>query len=108
MGARGSSRAESNLAVGHDQDLDRANHRLGVPGECDRLLHQGNRKLELSDRCRPEEALDAVEQAVLARLPEGSRNASVTLTTDNGTQFTATRFIETLNRLGITHRRTGL
>jgi transposase InsO family protein len=37
---------------------------------------------------------------------EGSREASVTLTTDNGTQFTSTRFIETLNRLGITHRRT--
>jgi putative transposase len=30
----------------------------------------------------------------------------VTLTTDNGTQFTSTRFIETLNRRGITHRRT--
>ena len=30
----------------------------------------------------------------------------MTLTTDNGTQFTSTRFIETLNRLGITHRRT--
>jgi transposase InsO family protein len=37
----------------------------------------------LSHRCRTEEALDAVEQAVLARLPEGSRQASVTLTTDN-------------------------
>ena len=60
----------------------------------------------LSHRCRTEEALDAVEQAVLARLPEGSRNARVTLTTDNGTQFTSTRFIETVNRLGITHRRT--
>jgi len=60
----------------------------------------------LSHRCRTEEALDAVEQAVLARLPEGSRDARVTLTTDNGTQFTSTRFIETLNRLGITHRRT--
>jgi putative transposase len=60
----------------------------------------------LSHRCRTEEALDAVEQAVLVRLPEGSREASVTLTTDNGTQFTSTRFIETLNRLGITHRRT--
>jgi putative transposase len=60
----------------------------------------------LSHRCRTEEALDAVEQAVLARLPAGSREASVTLTTDNGTQFTSTRFIETLNRLGITHRRT--
>ena len=60
----------------------------------------------LSHRCRTEEALEAVEQAVLARLPEGSRAACVTLTTDNGTQFTSTRFIETLNRLGITHRRT--
>jgi len=60
----------------------------------------------LSNRCRTEEALDAVEQAVLTRLPEGSRAASVTLTTDNGTQFTSARFIETLNRLGITHRRT--
>jgi len=37
----------------------------------------------LSHRCRTEEALDAVEQAVLARLPEGSRQASVTLTTEN-------------------------
>jgi putative transposase len=60
----------------------------------------------LSNRCRTEEALDAVEQAVLTRLPRGSREASVTLTTDNGTQFTSTRFIETLNRLGVTHRRT--
>jgi len=60
----------------------------------------------LSQRCRTEEALEAVEQAVLARLPQGSREARVTLTTDNGTQFTSTRFIETLNRLGITHRRT--
>jgi putative transposase len=51
----------------------------------------------LSNRCRTEEALDAVEQAVLARIPEGSREASVTLTTDNGTQFTSARFIETLN-----------
>ena len=30
----------------------------------------------------------------------------MTLTTDNGTQFTSSRFIETLKRLGITHRRT--
>ncbi len=60
----------------------------------------------LSHRCRTEEALAAVEQAVLERLPEGSRQASVTLTTDNGTQFTSSRFVETLNRLSITHRRT--
>jgi putative transposase len=60
----------------------------------------------LSARCRTEDALAAVEQAVLARLPEGSRAANVTLTTDNGTQFTSSRFLETLGRLGITHRRT--
>jgi len=60
----------------------------------------------LSHRCRTEDALAAVEHAVLARLPEGSREANVTLTTDNGTQFTSSRFLETLGRLGITHRRT--
>ena len=60
----------------------------------------------LARRCRTEDALAAVEQAVLDRLPSGSREASLTLTTDNGTQFTSSRFIETLNRLGITHRRT--
>jgi len=30
----------------------------------------------------------------------------LTLTTDNGTQFTSSCFLETLERLGITHRRT--
>ena len=60
----------------------------------------------LSPRCRTEDALAAVEQAVLERLPEGSREANLTLTTDNGTQFTSSRFLETLGRLGITHRRT--
>jgi putative transposase len=30
----------------------------------------------------------------------------VTLTTDNGTQFTSSRFLETLGRLGVIHRRT--
>ncbi len=44
--------------------------------------------------------------AVLARLPEGSREANLTLTTDDGTQFTSCRFLETLGRLGITRRRT--
>ena len=60
----------------------------------------------LSGRCRTEDALAAVEQAVLERLPQGSREAPLTLTTDNGTQFTSARFIETLGQLGITHRRT--
>jgi putative transposase len=59
----------------------------------------------LSDRCRTEDALAVVEQAVLDRLPAGSRENDLTLTTD-GTQFTSTRFMATLAPLGITHRRT--
>ena len=43
-------------------------------------------------RCRTEDALLALEQAVLKRLPWGSREENVTLTTDNGTQFTSSRF----------------
>jgi putative transposase len=50
--------------------------------------------------------LAIVEQAVLERLPAGSRGAGLTLATDNGTQFTSTRFLETLAWLGIIHRRT--
>jgi putative transposase len=61
---------------------------------------------QLSQRCRTEDALAALEQAVLSRLPAGSRESSITLTTDNGTQFTSSRFMATLARLGITHRRT--
>jgi len=61
---------------------------------------------DLSARCRTDEALAAVERAVLERLPAGSREASLTLTTDNGTQFTSARFLETLRELGLTHRRT--
>jgi putative transposase len=60
----------------------------------------------LSHRCRTEDALNAAEQDVLHRLPAGSREATLTLTTDNGTQFTSSRFLETLSRLGITNRRT--
>jgi hypothetical protein len=37
--------------------------------------------------------LDAVEKAVLERLPAGSRENDLTLTTDNGTQFTSARFM---------------
>jgi len=61
---------------------------------------------DLSARCRTQEALAAIEGAVLERLPAGSRGAGLTLTTDNGSQFTSTRFLETLAELGITHRRT--
>ena len=50
--------------------------------------------------------LSVVSVTHASRLPSGSREAHVTLTTDNGTQFTSARFLETLGRLGITHRRT--
>jgi len=39
-------------------------------------------------------------------LPQGTRGPGLTLTTDNGMQFTSANYIETLNRLGIQHRRT--
>ena len=61
---------------------------------------------DLSARCRTQDALAAIEGAVLERLPAGSRGAGLTLTTDNGSQFTSTRFLETLSALGLTHRRT--
>jgi putative transposase len=61
---------------------------------------------DLSLRCRTGEALSALEQAVLEHLPHGPRGLGLTLTTDNGTQFTSASYIETLSRLGIQHRRT--
>jgi len=61
---------------------------------------------DLSLRCRTDEALVALHRAVLEALPFGSRGMGLTLTTDDGTQFTSARYVETLNRLGITHRRT--
>jgi len=61
---------------------------------------------DLSLRCRSQEALAALNRAVLEVLPFGSRGTGLTLTTDNGTQFTSARYVETLNQLGITHRRT--
>ena len=61
---------------------------------------------DLSLRCRTDEALAALERAVLEQMASGSRGSGLTLTTDNGTQFTSARFVATLNTLGITHRRT--
>jgi len=61
---------------------------------------------DLSLRCRTVEAIAAVERAVLETMTAGSRGSGLVLNTDNGTQFTSTRFLETLARLGITHRRT--
>ncbi len=61
---------------------------------------------ELSLRCRTQEAIAALERAVLEQMAAGSRGSGLTLTTDNGTQFTSARFVATLGRLGIAHRRT--
>ncbi len=60
----------------------------------------------LSHRCRTEDALAPVEQAVLDQLPAGNRKANLTLTTNNGTQSTSSRFLDTLAWLGISDRRT--
>ncbi len=63
---------------------------------------------DLSLRCRSQDALAALNQAVLQVFsfdPHG-KGLTLTLTTDNGTQFTSTRYLETLRQLGITHRRT--
>jgi putative transposase len=61
---------------------------------------------DLSLHCRTQDALAALHRAVLEALPFGSRGKGLTLTTDNGTQFTSARFIATLGQLGIAHRRT--
>jgi len=61
---------------------------------------------DLSRRCRTDEALAALERAVLESMAAGPRGIGLTLTTDNGTQFTSARFVATLNTLGISHRRT--
>jgi hypothetical protein len=46
VGPGGGRRAESNLAVGHDENLGGAGSGLGLSGVCDRLLHAGDRRLE--------------------------------------------------------------
>jgi putative transposase len=61
---------------------------------------------DLSLRCRTQDALAALHRAVLEALPCGPSRKGLTLTTDNGTQFTSARFIATLGQLGIVHRRT--
>jgi putative transposase len=55
-------------------------------------------------RCRSDEAIALVEEAVTARgIPAGS----LTLGTDNGSAFTSRRFRQRLAEHGVTHRRGG-
>jgi putative transposase len=61
---------------------------------------------DLSLRCRTQEAISALERAVLETMATGPAGCNLVLNTDNGTQFTSTRFIATLGELGILHRRT--
>jgi putative transposase len=100
---RGISATKSDLAVGYDQDLGTTDHwsayLVSVIDCCTREIVEWN----LSHRCRTEEVMAAVEQAVLDRLPAGSRETDLILATDSGTQFTSSRFMETLTQLGITH-----
>jgi putative transposase len=55
-------------------------------------------------RCRTDEAIALVEQAVAAR---GIEPGWLTLGTDNGSAFTSRRFRERLGEHGVTHRRGG-
>ena len=50
MGTRGSSRTESDLAVGHDKNLGGAGGGMGLLGERDRLLHTRDRRDGISSR----------------------------------------------------------
>ena len=55
-------------------------------------------------RCRTEEAIELVDDALAARAIEPGR---LTLGTDNGSAFTSRRFREYLASRGVTHRRGG-
>ena len=55
-------------------------------------------------RCRADEAIAVVEEAVHS---QGIAAGQLTLGTDNGSAYTARRFKAVLSRLGITHRRGG-
>jgi putative transposase len=74
---------QSRLAVGHDQrsgpGLPLAGHMVSVIDCCTREIVGW----DLSLRCRTEEALAALNHAVLEVLPFGSRGMGLTLTTDN-------------------------
>ena len=59
---------------------------------------------QLSLRCRADEAIQVVEQAIAEH---GIEPGQLVLGSDNGSAFTARRFRETLSRLGIKHRRGG-
>jgi transposase InsO family protein len=66
VGPRGSSRAKSDLAVGHDQDLVRPYSGLAYLVDVIDCCTREIAGWKLSHRCRTEDALAAVEQVVLA------------------------------------------
>lgn len=55
----------------------------------------------LSHRCRAQEWLAALDRALLAELPTGSRARELTLRLDNGCQPTSNRFQDTLKTCGV-------
>jgi putative transposase len=59
---------------------------------------------QLELRCRADEAIALIERAAVEH---GIEPGELTLGSDNGSAFTARRFRETLDRLGIRHRRGG-
>ena len=55
----------------------------------------------LSHRCRAQEWLAALDMALLAEFPTGSRDRQLTLRLDNGCQPTSNRFQDTLQTCGV-------
>jgi putative transposase len=65
-----------------------------------------------STECGTDEAIRALEMAVLERFPDGvipppSPSASLTTRSDGGSQYTSNRFVSTLKVYGIRHEVTG-
>jgi putative transposase len=61
----------------------------------------------LSHRCRTQEWLAALDMALLAEFPTGSRTQGLTLRLDNGCQPTSNRFQDTLTTCGVNPEWTG-
>jgi len=71
---RGSQRAESDLAVGHEQGVGRTGSGMGVSGERDRLLHATNHRME-SFAALPSALLVYSPVSLNSRVPEVLRDA---------------------------------
>jgi transposase InsO family protein len=75
------------------------------PEEKWQIVQEGIKSGNVSETCRRHGIAPNLFYRWKDEAEQGAK-AALALTTDNGTQFTSSRFLETLGRLGITHRRT--